>query len=1428
MKDKTLSKMLPILCVALAGLLISSLGAAGAQAPDSIVVTLHTPPYQVTAHDDGFDLVQIEGFDRFGAPGNPELPGRVYNIAVPPDVIWKSLTVEILSVETIELPVTYEIAPAPPFATWDGDEQVIDWGENAASIVDGRNIDVYESNAHFPASQVTVVAQSQMRKWHFVRLLFTPAQYNPITKKLRMTKEVEVRVAFERNVAIQAQAELNDIVMDDHAAQILHNYEQARGWYQPDSLPMDTNADADYVIITTNEIVAGSSKLSDFVAHQGARGYTAEVVTEDDYGGLTGQPPNGTAERIRQWLMDNYLTKHIEYVLLIGNPDPDDPSSSSDSIGDVPMKMCWPRRTASTYREAPTDYFYADLTGNWDLDGDTYFGERDDDGSGGVDFTMEVYVGRIPVYTSVSGWETTLDNILQKIMDYDSATDQAWRRAALLPMSFSDSSTDGAYLAEHMKSDYLNDNGYASYTMYQQGPSCSDSTFDSDEPLVDEAVRNHWQNTPYGIITWWAHGSGTSVSIGYSGCWNGTLLSSADTTFLDDSYPAFVYQASCSNGFPESNSNLGYALLKQGAIGTVSASRVSWYRMGTWAPDGPNRSDSANIGYYFMQHIVDRQQAGKALYDVKSSAGLSPWMNLMVFNLYGDPSTRIMGDGRIEVAPTSLKETVDLGDIGATTLTISNTGDGTLEFQFAETEHSVAIYDHSATSDISYWLGGNSNAWSVYQTILETDPEGRFEVAVVTDLSPATLAGFNRLVLPDNAVPDMYLDAVSEWFTLGKRIIAVDSATCYAAYSGFMWPSSAGSNGHGTYWNYSSGSDDQEVLKIDKITEDYSVGDVLSSVGGHAQILSAELPPDALQLTAKQSDHSMIYVSSREVPGKGTIVVLGPYGSTVESDLYALVRDAVEAHADVPWLSEAPPAGTVPIDGAQIVYVIFDASVPEVTQPGDYYATRVIHSNDPDTPRLQVPVTMTVTPPETWGQLEGTVTGLGYCDTSPASLVNADVLIGSSTGTTWTLTTDTSGTYQIWLDETHSPLTVTVTYSDHEVGRATGVIVTAQTTTTQDIDLRWLKPCLDVAPTHMNTALALDRVATQTLTISNTGAGMADFALFEADQGSALAQLQIGSPLHAEGQAHVLREYKGTMAHTAGQGPFPLASGGPDRFGYIYKDSGEAGGPTYQWIEIAPPAGGTGTEITGLTGVDDGYFWPLSLPFSFNFYGTDYTELAIASDGTLYFEDNYLGYSNTSIPVSNSYGVDVFIAHLWDDLHVDPGAVYYQDLGSMLIIEYHQVSGCCLSPDSTAWQVILFANGDILFQYQDVTFGDFRDYGGDATVGIQGGTTTGLQYSYNTPALSDGLAICFAYPGQSPNCAPDVPWLSEDPGTGTLPVDSTQAIDVIFDASVPEVTGLGEYYATLYILSSDPGTPLSQVPVTMTVQCHLFLPLTMK
>ena len=73
----------------------------------------------------------------------------------------------------------------------------------------------------------------------------------------------------------------------------------------------------------------------------------------------------------------------------------------------------------------------------------------------------------------------------------------------------------------------------------------------------------------------------------------------------------------------------------------------------------------------------------------------------------------------------------------------------------------------------------------------------------------------------------------------------------------------------------------------------------------------------------------------------------------------------------------------------------------------------------------------------------------------------------------------------------------------------------------------------------------------------------------------------------------------------------PTGTGGPDEFGYTYIDSNEAGGPTYDFVNL--PMTNSWTVDFG----DDSLHGPYTLDFNFNYYGTDYNQLWISSDGWL-------------------------------------------------------------------------------------------------------------------------------------------------------------------------------------------------------------------
>ena len=586
--------------------------------------------------------IELEDFYDSGDPGNPELPYKVLDVLLPPNVEIGSITIQISRDENYEMNVTGEVAPAPPLAC----NKTVEWG-TGKKISDGRNLLLYGRDEYYPARVMELSETSRRGVYVFARIRFNPVQYNPLKSSLRIHREV----VFKVNYALSGKREVavKNTMMEKIAEKQFVNWNTAKEWYSQAFLA--SNSQYDYVIVTTNTIKTGSSELNNYVNYlQNIRGFKVKVITETDYGSATGQQ---RAINIRNWLKNNYLTMGIKYVLLIGNPDPDDPSNPSDSFGDVPMMMCWPRVQGDD--ETPTDYFYADLTGNWNTDGDDYYGEYAQDT--GVDFTPEVYVGRIPVYDDDYA---TLDRVLRKTMCY-AFSGTGWRNRIMLPVAVSnyaneDNSgwprTDGLDLPKYVVENIL-PSGWLHYVLYERAgrdPVPETAPYYS-APLMRDNVANEWKKG-YGVVFWFGHGSSEGAYRKYWSFDDGdgvpesgemswvSFLSSSDAPGLNDSAPSFTFQCSCNNGYPEDRNNLGYALLKNGAIATVSSSRVSWYIVGYWRPR--MLADNVEIGYRYVEKLLkNKLSAGAALYEAKAMLPHEDsvwWMNLFDFNLYGDPS----------------------------------------------------------------------------------------------------------------------------------------------------------------------------------------------------------------------------------------------------------------------------------------------------------------------------------------------------------------------------------------------------------------------------------------------------------------------------------------------------------------------------------------------------------------------------------------------------------------------------------------------------------------------------------------------------------------------------------------------------------------------------------------------------------------------
>ncbi len=226
---------------------------------------------------------------------------------------------------------------------------------------------------------------------------------------------------------------------------------------------------------------------------------------------------------------------------------------------------------------------------------------------------------------------------------------------------------------------------------------------------------------------------------------------------------------------------------------------------------------------------------------------------------------------------------------------------------------------------------------------------------------------------------------------------------------------------------------------------------------------------------------------------------------------------------------------------------------------------------------------------------------------------------------------------------------------------------------------------------------------------------------------------------------------------------------GPDSYGYFIYGSEDLGynlALPYNWQEIDPDHGGNGTSLNM---TDNGDGTPtsqqtahVSLPFTFSFYGVEYNEISVSTNGWISFGDTDMR-SFRNYPIPGAGGPSPMLAVFWDDLKTSGGGQVYKYINAdegYVIIEWSDMHTYDENSIET-FQAILYdsltptGDGEILLQYKDfnnTTDGDFGGYtphhGGYSTIGTENHLgNVGLEYTFNNewaPAameLSDETAL---------------------------------------------------------------------------------------
>ena len=159
---------------------------------------------------------------------------------------------------------------------------------------------------------------------------------------------------------------------------------------------------------------------------------------------------------------------------------------------------------------------------------------------------------------------------------------------------------------------------------------------------------------------------------------------------------------------------------------------------------------------------------------------------------------------------------------------------------------------------------------------------------------------------------------------------------------------------------------------------------------------------------------------------------------------------------DVPWLTATPDTFTLEAGASRTVEITLTATAEAgVTQPGTY-TTGLALAADTPYPSPTTDVTMQVTPPNSWGKIQGTVTS-EPCTGAPTG-IKATIRIVSlaDPSVSYTVTADASGAYAYWLPRGRYDIIVA---KDGWLPETTRHKVTAGITDTLDFGLAPVVPC---------------------------------------------------------------------------------------------------------------------------------------------------------------------------------------------------------------------------------------------------------------------------------------------------------------------------------------------------------------------------------
>jgi len=553
----------------------------------------------------GYDVLTIRDGVTNTEVSNPSIPFIVANFVIPSGA--EVTEVNVISKTTEEIPGAYAICPVQtprPFST----KEDIPFVEPNPSI--------YNSGNPYPESDIVSFPSGSMSGFRIAGIFLNPLVYIPNEKRLILTTEITVRVVYSEGVheTISLTEKQRDVFSKSVNVIVLNSDDIKR--FSP---PIKENPGraCEFAIITGSSYTSAWQRLADWKI---TAGYSAGVFsTTWIYSNYTG---NDNQEKIRNFLKDYFTTQGLIYAVLGGD------------VAIVPERDAYSSYYSPYYLAA--DYYYSDLDGSWNADGDNRYGELSVDG---VDGYFDIYVGRPPIDNA-----TDINSFLRKDSVYIYAPPASYIQKILLPSENLFSGYHGRIVNNAIGAMFP---GGWTITKLEDGNAYPPHT------------RNAF-NENYNLMHISAHGN-----------YNGTsVFNSSDIPYLTNTMPTIMNSIACYSGdFDEYGNCFAEQIMNRSdGAGCVAVAMNSRYGWGTPPSMGP--SEKLDTTFYSVM-LKDTLPVGIIHGATKNHYRNLIWGNGLwhycgtELNLFGDPEMGVLlaqaNEPDIYISNTMLDDTNNNG-----------------------------------------------------------------------------------------------------------------------------------------------------------------------------------------------------------------------------------------------------------------------------------------------------------------------------------------------------------------------------------------------------------------------------------------------------------------------------------------------------------------------------------------------------------------------------------------------------------------------------------------------------------------------------------------------------------------------------------------------------------------------------------------------